>query len=28
MWGNNEGEEEKLQKDVDESHKTTVLKNM
>jgi hypothetical protein len=28
MWGNNEGEAEKLQKDVDESHKTSVLKNM
>ena len=28
MWGNNEGEAEKLQKDVDESYKTTLLKTM
>jgi dephospho-CoA kinase len=28
MWANNEGEAEKLQKDVDKSHKTTVLKYM
>jgi len=28
MWGNNEREAEKLEKDVDESYKTNVLKNM